>query len=44
MLHGGKAILDVYQEECKGLNINDLIGMFQKVRGEVLDDDELLMD
>ncbi|MBX4335965.1 ABC transporter ATP-binding protein [Bartonella raoultii] len=44
MLHGGKIILDVCQEERKGLNVNDLIGMFQKVRGEALDDDELLMD
>ncbi|WP_039758756.1 ABC transporter ATP-binding protein [Bartonella queenslandensis] len=44
MLHGGKVILDVCHEERKGLDVNDLIGMFQKVRGEVLDDDELLMD
>lgn len=44
MLHGGKIILDVCQEERKGLNVNDLIAMFQKVRGEALDDDELLMD
>ncbi|EJF74639.1 ABC transporter ATP-binding protein [Bartonella alsatica] len=44
MLHGGKVIFDVRQEERKGLNVSDLIGMFQKVRGEVLDNDELLMD
>ncbi|VEJ44556.1 ABC transporter ATP-binding protein [Bartonella vinsonii] len=44
MLHGGKVILDVHQEERKGWGVNDLIGMFQKVRGEALDDDELLMD
>ncbi len=44
MLHGGKVILDVCQEERRNLGVNDLIGMFQKVRGEVLDDDALLMD
>lgn len=44
MLHGGKVILDVRQEERKGWGVSDLIGMFQKVRGEAFDDDELLMD
>ncbi|MCZ2203557.1 ABC transporter ATP-binding protein [Bartonella sp. A05] len=44
MLHGGEVILDVHQEERKDLHVSDLIGMFQKVRGEVLDDDKLLMD
>ncbi|MCZ2327890.1 ABC transporter ATP-binding protein [Bartonella sp. F02] len=44
MLHGGRVILDVHQEERKNLHVNDLIAMFQKVRGEALDDDELLMD
>lgn len=44
MLHGGKIILDVHEAERKGLDVNDLIGMFQKVRGEALDDDKLLMD
>lgn len=43
MLHGGKIILDVHEEERKGLEVIDLIGMFQKVRGEILDDDKLLM-
>ncbi|WP_455477857.1 ABC transporter ATP-binding protein [Bartonella sp. B10] len=43
MLHGGEVILDVRQEERKGLNVSDLIGMFQKVRGEILDNDELLI-
>lgn len=44
MLHGGKVILDVHQEKRKDLCVSDLIGMFQKVRGEVLDDDKILMD
>ncbi|WP_455477001.1 ABC transporter ATP-binding protein [Bartonella sp. B41] len=44
MLHGGKIILDVCEDERKGLNVSDLVGMFQKVRGKVLDDDALLMD
>lgn len=44
MLHGGKIILDVHEEERKGLDVKDLVGLFQKVRGEALDDDKLLMD
>ncbi|WP_455481937.1 ABC transporter ATP-binding protein [Bartonella sp. B35(2025)] len=44
MLHGGRVILDVCQEKREGLDVSDLIGMFQKIRGEILDDDELLMD
>ncbi|MHC5306036.1 ABC transporter ATP-binding protein [Bartonella sp. LJL80] len=44
MLHGGKVVLDVHEEERKGLDVADLVGMFQKVRGEALDDDKLLMD
>lgn len=44
MLHGGRVVLDVHDNERHGLEVSDLIGMFQKVRGEVLDDDKLLMD
>ncbi|AGF75120.1 ABC transporter, ATP-binding protein [Bartonella australis AUST/NH1] len=44
MLHRGEVILDVCQEKRKDLSVNDLIGMFQKVRGEAVDNDELLMD
>ncbi|EJF87120.1 hypothetical protein MCY_00244 [Bartonella rattimassiliensis 15908] len=43
MLYGGKVILDVCYEECRRLDVNDLISMFQKVCGEVFDDGELLM-
>ncbi|KEG21311.1 ABC transporter ATP-binding protein [Bartonella bacilliformis] len=44
MLHGGEVVLDIYQEERKGLKMSDVMGMFQKVRGIVLDDDKLLME
>lgn len=44
MLHGGKIVLDVHAEKRRGLDVGDLIDMFQKVRGEALDDDKLLMD
>ncbi|WP_455480688.1 hypothetical protein V3564_06115 [Bartonella sp. B12(2025)] len=44
MLHAEKVILDMCQEERKFLNVNDLIGMFQKVCEKALDYDELLMD
>ncbi|KEG24726.1 ABC transporter ATP-binding protein [Bartonella bacilliformis] len=44
MLHGGEVVLDIHQEERKGLKMSDVMGMFQKVRGTVLDDDKLLME
>lgn len=43
MLHGGEIVLDVRGEERKGLQIEDLIEMFRKIRGQTLDDDELLI-
>ena len=44
MLHGGSVVLDVAGDNRKNLSVEDLIGMFRKVRGETLDDDALLMD
>lgn len=44
MLHGGRVVLDAHQEERKHLSVQDLIQMFQKVRGDVPGDDNLLMD
>nr|WP_193345996.1 ATP-binding cassette domain-containing protein [Bartonella quintana] len=44
MLHRGKVILDVRQEECKRLDVSNLRCLFQKVRSKILDDDGLLMD
>lgn len=43
MLHGGEIVLDVSGEKRKGLQIEDLIEMFRKIRGQTLDDDELLI-
>ncbi|MFC0179123.1 ABC transporter ATP-binding protein [Thorsellia kenyensis] len=43
MLHQGKVVLDVAGEDRKGLTVNDLLQMFEKVRGETLDDDSLLL-
>lgn len=43
MLHEGNVVLDVSGEERKGLKVTDLLSMFEKVRGETLDDDGLLL-
>ncbi len=43
MLHEGQVVLDVSGEERKGLTVEDLLHMFEKVRGQELDDDALLL-
>lgn len=43
MLHGGEIVLDVSGDERKGLQIEDLIAMFRRIRGQAIDDDELLI-
>ena len=43
MLHEGRVILDVHGDERKGLTVEDLLHMFEKTRGEKLDDDKLLL-
>jgi len=43
MLHAGEIVLDVSGDERKGLQIEDLIQMFRQIRGQTLDDDELLI-
>lgn len=43
MLHGGEIVLDVSGDERKGLQVEDLIEMFRKIRGQTIDDDELLI-
>lgn len=43
MLHAGEIVLDVSGDERKGLQIEDLINMFRQIRGQTLDDDELLI-
>jgi putative ABC transport system ATP-binding protein len=43
MLHEGKVILDVYGEQRRGLDVPDLLRMFETTRGEKIDDDKLLL-
>ncbi|MEM4985909.1 ABC transporter ATP-binding protein [Collimonas sp. H4R21] len=43
MLHEGKVILDVHGEQRKGMDVPDLLRMFETTRGEKIDDDKLLL-
>jgi putative ABC transport system ATP-binding protein len=43
MLHGGEIVLDVSGDSRKDLQVEDLIAMFRKMRGQTLDDDALLI-
>ncbi|QDF96089.1 ABC transporter ATP-binding protein [Azoarcus sp. DD4] len=43
MLHQGRVVLDVSGKEREGLDVPDLLAMFERVRGEKLDDDALLL-
>jgi len=43
MLHGGEIVLDVSGDSRKTLQVEDLIAMFRKMRGQTLDDDALLI-
>ncbi|MDX9688065.1 ABC transporter ATP-binding protein [Halopseudomonas formosensis] len=43
MLHQGQVVLDVAGDERRGLDVPDLLQMFEKVRGEKLADDALLL-
>lgn len=43
MLHQGKVVLDVSGEERRGMTVEDLLHMFERVRGEQLADDALLL-
>lgn len=43
MLHEGRVVLDVSGDERRGLKVEDLLHMFERVRGEELDDDRLLL-
>ena len=44
MLHQGRVVLDVAGQERSHLEVADLLAMFEKTRGEILDDDALLLD
>ncbi|MEP6501710.1 MAG: ABC transporter ATP-binding protein [Betaproteobacteria bacterium] len=43
MLHQGKVVLDVSGEERAGMTVEDLLHMFERTRGEKIDDDKLLL-
>ncbi|NYT60916.1 ABC transporter ATP-binding protein [Alcaligenaceae bacterium] len=43
MLHQGNVVLDVAGPERQGLDVPDLLSMFERVRGETLSDDGLLL-
>lgn len=43
MLHGGEIVLDVAGKDREGLGVEDLIDMFRNIRGQSIDDDELLI-
>lgn len=43
MLHAGEIVLDVSGESRRDLQVEDLIEMFRNIRGQTLDDDELLI-
>ena len=43
MLHQGQVVLDVSGPEREGLQVPDLLAMFEKVRGETITDDALLL-
>ncbi|MDW5315587.1 ABC transporter ATP-binding protein [Rhizobium sp. PL01] len=43
MLHAGEVVLDVSGDSRKTLQVEDLIAMFRKIRGQTLDDDALLI-
>lgn len=43
MLHEGRVVLDVRDFDREGLKVEDLLHMFERVRGSKLDDDALLL-
>lgn len=43
MLHQGQVVLDVSGKEREGMDVEDLLHMFERTRGETIDDDALLL-
>lgn len=43
MLHQGQVVLDVSGEERAGMGVHDLLDMFEKTRGEKVEDDSLIL-
>jgi putative tryptophan/tyrosine transport system ATP-binding protein len=43
MLHEGQVVLDVRGDERQGMTVEDLLHLFERARGQELDDDTLLL-
>lgn len=43
MLHQGQVVLDVSGDERRGMSVQDLLNMFEKTRGEKVEDDSLIL-
>ena len=43
MLHQGQVVLDVSGDERRGMTVHDLLNMFERTRGEVVEDDSLIL-
>lgn len=43
MLHQGRVVLDVAGSQRKDMGVADLLAMFEKVRGEIIEDDALIL-
>ncbi|MDO4427881.1 MAG: ABC transporter ATP-binding protein [Moraxella sp.] len=43
MLHQGQVVLDVSGDERKGMTVQDLLLMFERTRGEKVEDDSLIL-
>ena len=43
MLHQGQVMLDVSGDKRQGMNVQDLLNMFEKARGEKVEDDRLIL-
>ena len=44
MLHQGQVVFDIAGSDREGLEVKDLLGLFEKQRGLTVDDDSLLLD
>ena len=44
MLHQGRVVLDVGAEKRAGMDVPDLLDLFERTRGEQISDDSLLLD
>ena len=43
MLHQGQVVFDIAGKDREGLEVKDLLGLFEKQRGLEVDDDSLLL-